>query len=302
MQHRRGSDKAFTILCIDDESMNLKVLASLFKDIYQVAVCKFPLQALEKVREIMPDLILLDVVMPEKDGFELINELKADTNLAHIPVIFITGLQDPMDEEKGLRLGACDYIHKPFNSSVVRARVHTHLELLRQRNLLEQYANIDTLTEVPNRRKWQQDVDQFFQSNSGQDVCIGIIDIDYFKTYNDTYGHQQGDIALRKVAKAVERVLYEDGGRIYRCGGEEFYFYVPLGRKDSLSVVERCLQVVRTMEIAHEGSLCSDCVTISLGSVMHVVSEDSDPEDVLANADQVLYEVKQGGRNSFKVK
>ena len=135
IDHRRNSDTLFTILCIDDESANLKVLASIFKDNYQMIISKNAQQGLAKALRYIPDLIILDVVMPDENGFELIVKLKQHPELCHIPVIFITGLQNVGDEEKGFKLGACDYIQKPFNTDIVLARVHTHLEIIRQRNL-----------------------------------------------------------------------------------------------------------------------------------------------------------------------
>jgi len=221
-QQRRIVDKTFTILCIDDEAVNLKILASIFKEHYKIVACKSANQGLAKAIEIVPDLILLDVLMPDQNGFELITLLKQHPALKHVPVIFITGLQSAEDEERGLTLGACDYIQKPFNYGIVRARVNTHLEILRQRRLLEKFANFDSLTELPNRRKWEADIaaNWRFSMEQNKAIVCGIVDIDYFKQYNDAYGHQQGDIVLRKVSNAIKRVLFDYHGNIYRCGGE----------------------------------------------------------------------------------
>ena len=170
--HRRAGEQNYTILCIDDESANLKVLASIFKGHYDVVVAKTAKQGFERALNEKPDIILLDVLMPEESGFELMEKLKQHPTLASIPVIFITGLQDAEDEEKGLMMGACDYIHKPFNYGIVRARVNTHLEIVRQRNLLQKFALFDSLTELPNRRKWQQDsVDYWLSSKNTTSPC-----------------------------------------------------------------------------------------------------------------------------------
>ncbi|WP_286234271.1 GGDEF domain-containing response regulator [Thalassotalea sediminis] len=299
--NRRASDKQFTLLCIDDESANLKILASIFKDTYKVVVCKQPKKAMSMIEDIMPDLILLDVVMPELNGFELYEQLKQQPILNNIPVIFITGLQSAADEEKGLVLGACDYIQKPFNYGIVRVRVNTHMEIIRQRKLLESLANIDSLTELPNRRKWQEDsANQWnFAKANCKKMVLGIVDIDFFKKYNDAYGHQQGDIVLRKVANAIRRVLFDHGGAIYRCGGEEFYFYIPIEKNmDAETILAQCLESVSALEIQHQASITSSILTASIGAVEILANEDYSVEQLLSIADEQLYQVKNTTRNA----
>jgi diguanylate cyclase (GGDEF)-like protein len=299
--HRRGSDNIFTLLCIDDETVNLKVLASIFKESYKVVVSKSAKQGLAKALEILPDLILLDVLMPDKNGFEFIVELKQNAELAHIPVIFITGLQSVEDEEKGLTLGACDYIQKPFNYGIVRARVHTHFEIIRQRNLLEKFANFDSLTELPNRRKWEHDSTELWNLSliNPLSLTFGIIDIDYFKKYNDLYGHQQGDIALRKVSQTIQRVLFIYGGAVYRCGGEEFYFYIPNHISvNSQAITDECVSSIANLNILHEDSAVDNHLTISLGAVQVLPNEKIKPENVMKLADEKLYQVKNSTRNA----
>ena len=299
--HRRGSDKVFTLLCIDDETVNLKVLASIFKESYKVVVSKSAKQGLAKALEILPDLILLDVLMPDKNGFEFIVELKQNAELAHIPVIFITGLQSVEDEEKGLTLGACDYIQKPFNYGIVRACVHTHFEIIRQRNLLEKFANFDSLTELPNRRKWEHDSTELWNLSliNPLSLTFGIIDIDYFKKYNDLYGHQQGDIALRKVSQTIQRVLFIYGGAVYRCGGEEFYFYIPNHISvNSQAITDECVSSIANLNILHEDSAVDNHLTISLGAVQVLPNEKIKRENVMKLADEKLYQVKNSTRNA----
>ena len=299
--HRRGSDKVFTLLCIDDETVNLKVLASIFKESYKVVVSKSAKQGLAKALEILPDLILLDVLMPDKNGFEFIVELKQNAELAHIPVIFITGLQSVEDEEKGLTLGACDYIQKPFNYGIVRARVHTHFEIIRQRNLLEKFANFDSLTELPNRRKWEHDSTELWNLSliNPLSLTFGIIDIDHFKKYNDLYGHQQGDIALRKVSQTIQRVLFIYGGAVYRCGGEEFYFYIPNHISvNSQTITDECVSSIANLNILHEDSAVENHLTISLGAVQVLPNEKIKLESMMKLADEKLYQVKNSTRNA----
>lgn len=300
-QQRRIVDKTFTILCIDDEAVNLKILASIFKEHYKIVACKSANQGLAKAIEIVPDLILLDVLMPDQNGFELITLLKQHPALKHVPVIFITGLQSAEDEERGLTLGACDYIQKPFNYGIVRARVNTHLEILRQRRLLEKFANFDSLTELPNRRKWEADIaaNWRFSTEQNKAIVCGIVDIDYFKQYNDAYGHQQGDIVLRKVSNAIKRVLFDYHGNIYRCGGEEFYFYIPADNHDNLeAILIECLESVTALGISHSKSDASNVISVSIGAVQVTPNKDVLLEDIMAKADEKLYHVKSKTRNA----
>ncbi|GHE97449.1 GGDEF domain-containing response regulator [Thalassotalea profundi] len=299
---RRAVDKHFTILCIDDESVNLKILASIFKEHYKVVACKSAHQGLKIALDIIPDLILLDVLMPEENGFELIQSIKQEDKIKHIPVIFITGLQSAEDEEKGLTLGACDYIQKPFNYGIVRARVNTHLEIIRQRELLERFANFDSLTELPNRRKWEKDIKEqwIFAIEAKQGIVIGIADVDCFKLYNDTYGHQMGDIVLRKVANALRRVLYEYHGDIYRCGGEEFYFYLPVNKKNNIqTILAECIEQVHLLNIQHSTSIACSQISVSIGAAQISPTYNTALESVIKKADDKLYQVKNSTRNAI---
>lgn len=296
------TEQKFTILCIDDESSNLKILATLLKADYQVIACKQAAEGLSKAVEMQPDLILLDVVMPEVSGFELIVQLKNHPRLHQIPVIFITGLQSPADEATGLKLGACDYIHKPFNASIVLARVKTHLEIVRQRRLLERYANIDHLTELPNRRKWELDTGARIKLSHTfvSPPVMGVIDIDHFKRYNDHYGHQMGDLALRKVSYQMAQYFESIGGALYRCGGEEFFFFLPIEEGRSVEgLLEGCLQSVRALELPHDDSPTAPVVTVSLGAAHCALASESEVTSALNQADQRLYQIKQSTRNAY---
>jgi diguanylate cyclase (GGDEF)-like protein len=298
---RRAGEQNYTILCIDDESVNLKVLASIFKDHYNVVVCKSAKQGFHRALHANPDIILLDVLMPEESGFELMVKFKNHPKLATIPVIFITGLQDAEDEEKGLIMGACDYIQKPFNYGIVRARVNTHLEIVRQRYLLQKFALFDSLTELPNRRKWQQDsVDLWHSAKKAQSqIVYGIIDVDHFKKYNDHYGHQQGDVVLRKIANAIRRTLFEYNGAIFRCGGEEFYFYFPVNQQViAKDVLAACLNSVEQLAISHHAISVSNQVSVSIGAVQVTPSEQTSVEKIMQQADEELYIVKNSTRNA----
>lgn len=303
-ERRRATEKSYTILCIDDESVNLKVLVSIFKDHYKVVACKSAKQGFQYALQESPDIILLDILMPQESGFELMAKLKQHAELAHIPVIFITGLQDVEDEEKGLKMGACDYIHKPFNHSIVRARVNTHIEIIRQRNLLQRFALFDSLTELPNRRKWQQDSVDSWQLAAHQHMPMtyGIIDVDHFKKYNDYYGHQQGDVVLRKVANTIKRALFDFNGAIFRCGGEEFYFYFPVNKQaQAANVLTACLNSITQLAIPHCALSKNAVVSVSIGAVQLTPNTQLSLEGVMQQADEQLYLVKNSARNGISL-
>ncbi len=177
------------VLAVDDEKSNLKVLSELLQNDANISLAKDGAQALRKAIELQPDLILLDIMMPDMSGFEVIRLLKQDPLTSHIPVIFITALNDVLNEEKGLELGACDYISKPFNSAVCKARVRLHLRLARQQTLLERLAKVDPLTSIGNRRKYDEVFEREFKVSSRAQTpfSLAMIDIDHFKSYNDQY-------------------------------------------------------------------------------------------------------------------
>ena len=297
------NSKSCTILCIDDEPMNLKVLADFFQDSYTVIVCKDAKQGQKKAIELAPDLILLDVNMPEENGFELILKLKADEITSHIPVIFITGLNDRESEEKGFDLGACDFISKPFYRGIVQARVHFQLEMVRQRKLLEHIAHIDVLTELPNRRKWKIDGERVWKNAivSQKTYVFGIIDIDNFKSYNDHYGHPQGDVVLQSIAASLNTLFTQYNGQIYRCGGEEFYFYFPAEQADIQSILDQCISNVYQLGIEHSQEENHDVVTISLGAVQTQVQPEQSLLNIINMADKNLYLVKNTTKNLSKL-
>ncbi len=145
------------ILIVDDERININLLLDILKPDYRIIIAKNGLQAMERaLSEHTPDLILLDIMMPDIDGYEVCKRLKENENTKEIPVIFITAMNDVKDEAKGLDLGAVDYITKPFHQAIVRARVKTHLKLKRKTDLLQKIGFLDGLTEIPNRRRFDE--------------------------------------------------------------------------------------------------------------------------------------------------
>ena len=289
------------ILIVDDEKMNLKVLAELLKEDYSPVLARDGEQGLQHaLSDSPPDLILLDVVMPQMGGYEVIKRLKDNERTKNIPVIFVTSLDSVLDEEHGLKLGAVDYITKPFSPPIVKIRVHNHLRIVHQYKLLDQLAYLDGLTEISNRRRFEE----YFQrewvrsARSGTPFSLAMVDVDFFKPFNDHYGHAMGDRALQKIAKALDSVLMRPADLIARYGGEEFVMMLP--ETDAFAakgVAERALQKVIELNIPHQYSSVAEYVTISIGLVTTQINGDLTPQTFVAAADKNLYQAKENGRN-----
>jgi len=289
------------ILIVDDEIMNLKVLADLLKDEYEPVLARSGEKALEHAfSDFPPDLILLDVMMPKMGGYEVIKNLKNNSKTNNIPVIFVTALNSIEDEEHGFKLGAVDYIIKPFSPPIVKMRVLNHLRIVHQYKLLDQLAHLDGLTEISNRRRF----DEVFQKEWARSArnktpfSLAMVDVDYFKQYNDHYGHAMGDIALRKIAKALNSILRRPADLIARYGGEEFVMLLPETDATAAEIVaDRSLQIIIELNIPHHFSPVAKMVTVSIGLATSYMENTRVAETFLDTADQNLYQAKQSGRN-----
>ncbi len=285
------------LLVVDDEKNNRAILTELFKDQYRILLAKHGVMALDLARKHRPDLILLDVMMPELDGYQTLKALKDDEATRSIPVIFITVLDGHTEEERGLLLGAADYISKPFMPAIVRARVNNHMQAVRQRQLLDRCALVDPLTEMPNRRSLENRLAARYSGVA--EISLAMIDIDFFKQYNDYYGHAAGDRALRQVAQAMNQALQREGDFVARYGGEEFALILPgADRAGALLLAEGLRLAVQRSRIEHAQSASGDVLSISIGGItLPLDSEAGLPKDALEQADAQLYRAKQAGRN-----
>lgn len=288
------------ILIVDDAIINIQVLNELLKGEYRIFFATRGSEALDIATTALPDLILLDVMMPDMDGYDICRKLKADPLLKEIPVIFITAMSQEQDEVLGLELGAVDYITKPFNLSLVRLRVRNQLELKRQRDILERLSLMDGLTGLPNRRAFDECFDREWRRawRKGWDLSLIMLDIDYFKAYNDTYGHIAGDDCLKRIGSALAATLGRGGDFIARYGGEEFICVLPnTDTRGAAAMGEKLRAMVEELQIPHQSSSISPTVTISLG-VAHVTPDRGvTPESLVEQADAMLYHAKRDGRN-----
>lgn len=288
-----------SILVVDDSLVQGMALRNILEQEYHVEICRSGEEALEKAPALLPSLILLDVIMQGMNGFETLVRLKELSATQNIPVILITSLSDVGNEEKGLSLGAVDYIVKPFNPSIVQARVRTHTQLYSYRRTFEALAMIDGMTGIPNRRYYEkQSKAEWFRAMRDQrPLSIGLMDVDFFKQYNDLYGHPNGDEALIRVAHILAGSLHRSSDFSARYGGEEFIFLLPNTPIESAKQIagEICRKI-EALHIPHEGSKHS-VLTVSIGGVTVIPSKDQDFVDCVQTVDKMLYRAKESGRN-----
>lgn len=246
------------------------------------------------------DLILLDVEMPGMDGYEVCRRLKKNPYTKNIPVIFVSAANDVQHETKGLEIGAIDYIIKPSNPAIIKARVKNHLELKKYRDILERISLIDGLTGIANRRHFDQTLEkEWRRALRHRDILsLALIDIDFFKKYNDYYGHLAGDECLQKVGSILTESLKRASDLGARYGGEEFVILLPSTAKaGALTVTERIRSNVEELRISHEMSKVAKHVTVSIGVAAIRPELDKVPSELIRQADSALYQAKNAGRN-----
>ena len=294
--------KKHSILIVDDEHANILALIHILNSEYTVYAEKCGRDAIEAAEELLPDVILLDILMPEMDGYEVLSTLKASEKTKNIPVIFITGLREVADERKGLASGAADYITKPFYSEIVQLRVRNQIKIIEQLRTIEQLSMTDPLTGLPNRRSF----DARFNAEWGKvfrdqaPVSILMVDIDKFKTYNDTHGHQQGDVALQSFAKTFVQALKRPGDFAARLGGEEFIVLLPnTHAQGALVVAEQIRKCVEAMEIPCPDGLAAK-ITVSIGANTHEYGDTETVKAFFSGVDEALYAAKGNGRNRVR--
>ncbi|ACY84750.1 diguanylate cyclase [Edwardsiella piscicida] len=288
------------LLIVDDEPINIQILYQLFADDHTVFMATNGQQALNICMNQHPDLVLLDIEMPEMNGLEVCQRLKASPQTQDIPVIFITAHIDEAMETTGLRAGAVDFISKPINHNIVRARVNTHLLLKMQSDLLRQLAYLDGLCGVYNRRYFDVRFAHEWQNVQQHQIPLSLIlfDVDLFKDYNDLYGHLRGDDALRQVAATLRGTLNHPGDLVARYGGEEFICLLPATPlADALACAERMRRSILALSIEHARSPVSSYLTVSAGVCSVTLTGDARGVDFLQQTDSLLYQAKSQGRN-----
>jgi diguanylate cyclase (GGDEF)-like protein len=290
------------LLVVDDQRINIRALYEVFSADHQVLVATDGEQALVQCAVQQLDLVLLDVMMPGIDGFEVCRRLKADAATRDIPIIFVTAHNDVAAETRGLELGAVDFISKPINPAIVRARVKTHLTLKAHSDLLRQWVYFDGLTGAHNRRCFDERlaVECARATREGSALSVILLDVDFFKRFNDRYGHQAGDDCLRRIAEAMKAVVKRPADLVARYGGEEFVCLLPQTPLAGALVVARELcQRIHALKIENADSSAATAVTASLGVCTRPIGTLATAAQLLRGADVQLYAAKSNGRNQI---
>ncbi|MGV0023501.1 diguanylate cyclase domain-containing protein [Phormidesmis priestleyi] len=326
------SDSA-NILLVDDHLNSLQALSLLLaRQGYRIRKATSGQVALQTIGVELPDLILLDIQMPQMDGYEVCARLKADPLTCDIPVIFLTALDDVADKVAAFSAGGIDYITKPFQASEVLARVQNQLTIQRQRrqllaqNLrlqqeirerqrlesaliqansdLQRLASIDGLTQVANRRSFDQHLHHEWQRLLREQAPLSLIlcDVDYFKLFNDHYGHLAGDACLYQVAQAIDQVIRRPADEVARYGGEEFAVILPnTDVAGAVFVAEQIQVAIAQLAMPHAQSIVNPYVTLSLGITSLTPIVEKLPQNLIAAADVALYTAKSQGRDRWRV-
>ncbi len=287
------------ILIVDDSIVQAAQLKSILESEYDITIAQTAEDGLRRANNENFSLILLDVVMPGMDGFTLLKKLQEEIITQNIPVILITSLSDVTSEQRGLILGAVDYIAKPFNALIVKARVNTHIKLYQYRRQVEQQSMTDQLTGVANRRKYEQYSIRKWNEAIRLNVPFSIymFDIDRFKVYNDTFGHPAGDKVIASVAQTAASYLQRSTDFLARYGGEEFVaFSMGDSSEQIFEHLKKIRQAIENLQIPHDPSV-SQWVTVSVGGVTVVPEKGSSYDFYLKIADTMLYDAKRNGRN-----
>jgi diguanylate cyclase (GGDEF)-like protein len=285
-----------TILIVDDDKVLRKMMSKILATIGSIVIAENGEEALEKAKSIQPDLIVMDIMMPGMDGYEVCKILKENDATATIPVIFLTAKDTTEAEEKGLKIGATDYIRKPISPHILLTRSANILKFQSAIKSLKLQALTDPLTGAYNRRHlFNAGENEFLRSKRyGHALCVLMLDIDHFKAVNDDYGHGTGDEALKETVRAIEKTLRSED-TLGRIGGEEFAVVLPeTDLKNATILAERLRAAIGNIAIQTRKTILR--LTVSIGVYQAKVKED-DIQSALKQADELLYEAKETGRN-----
>ncbi len=291
------------LLVVDDQPDNIQLLVQAFAGDYQVFMATSGEQALAVCQSDPPDLVLLDVLMPGMDGFAVCRQLQAQEATAHIPIILVTARPDAGQETHGLGLGAVDFISKPVNPAVVRARVHTHLTLKFQSDLLKKLVLLDGLSGVFNRRYFDQQLATEWAraTRSRLSLSLVLLDVDHFGAYNARHGHQAGDDCLRLIAVTLKSVLRRPADVVARFGGEEFACLLPdTSHADARALALEMERRVRQLALPRGGAQGSEVVSVSVGVGTRVSPHSGQASDLLGLASAQLQQAKHAGRGQVR--
>lgn len=291
------------ILIVDDDPTVIIALSKVLKEAGRIRFAADAKQAFSLIDEVRPDLILLDVDLPDISGLDICIQLKANDDTKDIPVLFITSNTEAGFEEKVFDVGAADYISKPLNPRVVAARTETHLTYHRAMQLLNQQASTDGLTSLANRRAFDQQLETALKlaQREQEPLTVAMIDIDQFKKFNDHFGHLAGDECIKSIARAIAGQVQRPIDVAARYGGEEFALILPnTPPSGAQELLEKLRKAIEQLKLSHAPNTTHPCVTVSIGYSTYEPSSMALNNDLFAivnAADGALYASKNQGRN-----
>lgn len=320
------ADFKVTVLLVDDQVIIAEAVRRLLADDRDIAFhyVSDGAQALQAAIALKPTVILQDLVMPDTDGFDLVQRYRAHPETENIPIIVLSTKEDAKFKARGFAVGANDYIIKLPDQLELRARIRYHSagyisrlqrdaafrflhesqQKLSEANIeLQKLASLDGLTGIPNRRRFDEalQTELLRAQRMRSPLSLLMCDIDFFKVYNDTYGHLAGDLCLKKVAAGLSSMLQRPADLAARYGGEEFALILPdTHERGAIAVAESCRKQVEALAIANAGSTNYGHITVSIGLVNLIPSAQVDPEQLIGMADRALYQAKRNGRNQVQ--
>lgn len=317
--------KEIIVLLVDDQEIIAEGIKKMLQDEKDIIFkyCQDPSQAIEMATEIDATIVLQDLVMPDVDGMTLVRFFRANNPTKDIPIIVLSSKEDPVTKSDAFTNGANDYLVKLPDKIELIARIRSHArhylmkierdaaffalrELQKQlessNTELQRLSSMDGLTELANRRSFDEKLSEEIKRGAREktELSLIMIDIDFFKPFNDSYGHQGGDDCLKKVAHSLGEMACRPADMAARYGGEEFAVILPLtNASGALTIGEKLRAGVEALQIPHEGSKVKATVTISLGCATIIPDKNATPETLIEMADKALYSAKENGRNKL---